>query len=500
MKAHTKNTQEQQAPNVQKTQNAAKNESVATIADYRPTTVVQRKLQDTMGGAKAPIQRKSPLGQSQVTNNTGLPDQLKSGIENLSGYSMDDVQVHYNSSKPAQLQAHAYAQGTDIHLGPGQAKHLPHEAWHVVQQKQGRVKPTRQLKSKVNINDDAGLEKEADVMGASALSNTVQNPKTSRYGGDANRVASQNNQTYQLVFNNPLPDDGEKNMLDGLISFGILEFIGRDGKHVDTIRDNNFLGMGTKRSLTPISFLGGGAQKVAYQLDDTWVLLTHRDRQKIVDEVEELLRIEALGARIPNMMKVTPRPPATNDTEEYILTTSIKEIDFKTNSITRDMEKMNDLAKKNGINGPNTARNIRRGVNAGRIRPSEEEKDGQRKRHALARNNFLGQLANEHYWGNEDQRAGFVQQRIIGTELGKNLNANQNFNNVVTGQSIAKQAVSKADLILVEQALVNGGVWGDFALFHETATGHIYVFDPDPTSGNGTRNPLQIVQYLINLL
>lgn len=102
-------------------------------------------------------------------NNTGLPDQLKSGIENLSGHSMDDVKVHYNSSKPAQLKAHAYAQGSQIHLGAGQEKHLPHEAWHVVQQKQGRVKPTKQLKAKVNINDDAGLEKEADVMGARAL-------------------------------------------------------------------------------------------------------------------------------------------------------------------------------------------------------------------------------------------------------------------------------------------------------------------------------------------
>lgn len=40
----------------------------------------------------------------------------------------------------------------------------------MVQQKQGRVKPTRQLKSKVDINDDAGLEREADVMGIKANS------------------------------------------------------------------------------------------------------------------------------------------------------------------------------------------------------------------------------------------------------------------------------------------------------------------------------------------
>jgi hypothetical protein len=102
-------------------------------------------------------------------NKTGLPDNLKSGVENLSGHSMDDVKVHYNSSQPAALHAHAYAQGTDIHVGPGQEKHLPHEAWHVVQQKEGRVQPTKQLKGTTNINDDAGLEKEADVMGAKAL-------------------------------------------------------------------------------------------------------------------------------------------------------------------------------------------------------------------------------------------------------------------------------------------------------------------------------------------
>ena len=110
-----------------------------------------------------------PLQKMSKTNNTGLPDNLKSGLEQMSGISMDDVTVHYNSDKPAQLQAHAYAQGNQIHIAPGQEQHLPHEGWHVVQQKQGRVSPTSQLKSAIPINDDKGLEKEADVMGAQAL-------------------------------------------------------------------------------------------------------------------------------------------------------------------------------------------------------------------------------------------------------------------------------------------------------------------------------------------
>ncbi|WP_276349193.1 DUF4157 domain-containing protein [Daejeonella sp. JGW-45] len=98
------------------------------------------------GGGSAAAQLKSG-GKADTPNQTGMPDQLKDGIESLSGETMDDVRVKYNSDKPAQLNAHAYAQGTEIHLASGQEKHLPHEAWHVVQQKQGRVKPTVQMKS-----------------------------------------------------------------------------------------------------------------------------------------------------------------------------------------------------------------------------------------------------------------------------------------------------------------------------------------------------------------
>ena len=87
---------------------------------------------------------------------------------------MDDVNVHFNSSQPAQLTALAYTQGSDIHVAPGQERHLPHEAWHVVQQAQGRVKPTMQMKDGVPVNDDEGLEREADVMGAKALAPAAQ--------------------------------------------------------------------------------------------------------------------------------------------------------------------------------------------------------------------------------------------------------------------------------------------------------------------------------------
>jgi len=132
-------------------------------------------------------------------NRTGLPDRLKTGIENLSGYAMDDVKVHYNSGKPAQLNALAYAQGNEIHLDSGQEKHLPHEAWHVVQQKQGRVKPTLQMMGRVNVNDDEHLEREADVMGVRALSSNRQEARDSIEEGNRLSVP-----VFQQVFASPV--------------------------------------------------------------------------------------------------------------------------------------------------------------------------------------------------------------------------------------------------------------------------------------------------------
>ena len=65
-------------------------------------------------------------------------------------------------------------------MAPGQEKHLPHEAWHVAQQSQGRVRATTQLKEGVSINDDAGLESEADRMGARAMQMKTGQMKTDK--------------------------------------------------------------------------------------------------------------------------------------------------------------------------------------------------------------------------------------------------------------------------------------------------------------------------------
>lgn len=102
-------------------------ESTLLFVDSRPEGIAQKKLQEIVNNSpqvKQVAQVQTMLDHYTVQqqqsiqkkeNNTGLPDKLKTGMESLSGISMDDVKVHYNSDKPAQLQAHAYAQGTDIH-------------------------------------------------------------------------------------------------------------------------------------------------------------------------------------------------------------------------------------------------------------------------------------------------------------------------------------------------------------------------------------------------
>ncbi len=164
---------------------AALQRKYQSIADNSPVTQTQRRqMAKAIPRGPAPLQARAAAGtavaqigedaSAQAPEATGapgarLPGDLKAGIESLSGIDMGDVNVHYNSPEPAQLQAHAYAQGNDIHLAPSQERHLPHEAWHMVQQKQGRVQATVQMKTGVAVNDDASLEHEADVMGAKAL-------------------------------------------------------------------------------------------------------------------------------------------------------------------------------------------------------------------------------------------------------------------------------------------------------------------------------------------
>ena len=106
-----------------------------------------------------PIQRQSMSREARLKDNVG----------SMMGVDLSHVKVHTNSSKPAQLNAHAYAQGSEVHISSGQDRHLGYELAHIGQQMQGRVQATTQFAGQA-VNDDPKLEHEADVIGARAES------------------------------------------------------------------------------------------------------------------------------------------------------------------------------------------------------------------------------------------------------------------------------------------------------------------------------------------
>lgn len=87
---------------------------LTTVTNKTPFKIKQNPLQ--LLTAKREYSGSNPLQfETNKENKAGIPDDLKTGIETLSGFSMDDVTVYYNSGKPAALNALAYAQGTNIY-------------------------------------------------------------------------------------------------------------------------------------------------------------------------------------------------------------------------------------------------------------------------------------------------------------------------------------------------------------------------------------------------
>jgi hypothetical protein len=202
-----------------------------------PAEVMQLQRMIANAGVGALLAQSPPRA-----NRAGLADELKAGVERLSGLAMDDVRVHYNSDRPGRVHALADTQGADIHIAAGQEQHLPHEARRVVQQKQRRVAPTLHIDG-VAISDDQRLEQEAQTMGrmashtaslplapVSQLAATtstmrpavpvVQRKLKTGFGGaaitnphDLQRIPS------QRIINKDRPSDGVKDLIASTESF-----------------------------------------------------------------------------------------------------------------------------------------------------------------------------------------------------------------------------------------------------------------------------------------
>jgi Domain of unknown function (DUF4157) len=114
-------------------------------------------------------------GVSGNSSTGALPDGIASAVHDMSHVDISATRVHYDSTEPSRIAARAFTRGDDIYLSPGQERHLPHESWHVVQQRQGRVPSTTSLRGAA-VNDDPALEHEADTMATKIRRSTAALP------------------------------------------------------------------------------------------------------------------------------------------------------------------------------------------------------------------------------------------------------------------------------------------------------------------------------------
>jgi hypothetical protein len=101
-----------------------------------------------------------------------LPPPVRERMESALGRDFTTVRIHPRDASAPRLGALAYTRGEHLHFAPGVYRPgsaagesvLRHELAHVVQQRQGRVRPTRA--GPVPLNDSPVLEREADLFAA----------------------------------------------------------------------------------------------------------------------------------------------------------------------------------------------------------------------------------------------------------------------------------------------------------------------------------------------
>jgi Domain of unknown function (DUF4157) len=122
---------------------------------------------------------------NQAENRTGLPDQILQRMENAFGHDFSEVRTQ-ETAEPEKFEAQAFARGNELHFRPGAfdphsqtgLSMIGHELAHVVQQRQGRARGAGSV-----VLEDAGLESEAEELGARAADGAVVGEVVSRGTG-----------------------------------------------------------------------------------------------------------------------------------------------------------------------------------------------------------------------------------------------------------------------------------------------------------------------------
>lgn len=118
--------------------------------------------------------KKQPNG---FFHNKALPEELQQNLESSFQQDFSSVAIQKDSQQAKDMKALAFTQGEAIHFAPGQFNTatdagkslIGHEFTHIVQQRSGAVKPTGIMRKGIMVNEEKGLEQEADVMGKRAV-------------------------------------------------------------------------------------------------------------------------------------------------------------------------------------------------------------------------------------------------------------------------------------------------------------------------------------------
>ncbi len=172
-------------------------------------------LQRGIAGGEA-----SPDLASAINSARGSGKPLDTGLQRSMGQAMgadfSGVRVHTDTQSDQlnrSIQAKSFTTGQDVFFrqgayepgSQGGQELIAHELTHVVQQKQGDVRLTKQFKDGIPSNDAKGLEYEADVMGAKTLQ---MKPKVNNSRLVVNSIIQKKSNTVQRAIIPHGPIDG----------------------------------------------------------------------------------------------------------------------------------------------------------------------------------------------------------------------------------------------------------------------------------------------------
>jgi hypothetical protein len=216
---------------------------------------IQTKADPTQ--SKNSAERSSPSSMSFAQMNMSL----QAKMQNSFGTSFQNVNIHQNDNSATQMGALAYTQGNNVHFAPGQfnpntqggQELLGHELTHVVQQRQGRVQPTKQGKG-MSVNDNPSLESEADNMGRKAANG--QQVDVAGIGSGVQKIEPENEipvNDIAAVEENNVDNDGQNEQLNntcviennaGTITISLYDNAGNSHEkelNLTQVRDNKII-------------------------------------------------------------------------------------------------------------------------------------------------------------------------------------------------------------------------------------------------------------------